>query len=252
MNLDRTLFWIAMISCAALLARTLPPWRQQRRGAGWVVVGAAILVVGGAAEIFFPAYAGVLVGTLWAVFIVLPSLLIRALLRHALGQRYARAERFARVVRWLHPADGWRETPALYHALSLAQEGQRERAADLFMGLMQRPDIPPQVAETARVYLYRMQGRWEELLAWTEGSPAIPGTGERMQSEGGCQTGCLGPGPQRAAHAGARPRRNRAAERHAAGFPSGPRAPGTVGAPDLLADLPAYLVRLHRARDRRG
>ncbi len=176
MNLDHSLFWIAMISCAALLARTVPPWRQQRRGAGWIVVGAAILLIGGAAEIFIPLHAGVLVGTLWTVFIVLPSLIIRAVLRQALGQRYARAERLARVVCWLHPADGWRETPALYHALSLAQEGQRERAADLFMGLMQRPNIPPQVAAMARVYLYRMEGRWEELLAWTEDLCAGQGT----------------------------------------------------------------------------
>ncbi len=171
-----------MASCVALLVRTLPLLRQQRRGAGWMVVGAAILAAGGAAEVFLPVYAGVLAGTLWAVFIVLPSLLIRALLRHALGQRYAQAERIANVVRWLHPADGWRESPELYRALALAQAGQRARAADLFHGLMDRPSVPAQMADTARVYLYRMESRWDELLAWTEG--ASPG-GQPTLVDGG-------------------------------------------------------------------
>ena len=160
------LFWLATASCVVLVARTLPSLRQGR-GGGWVFVAVVILVVGGAAEAFFPAYAGVLAGTLWLVLIVLPSLLIRAVLRHALGQRYAQAERLAKLVRCLHPGDGWRETPELYRALALAQGDQREQAADLFHGLMDRPGIPTQVAVTARVYLYRMEGRWEELLGWT-------------------------------------------------------------------------------------
>ena len=190
MNLDRTFFWIAMASSVALLVRTMPLLRQQRRGVGWVVVGAVILVVGGAAEVFLPAYAGALVGAFWAVLVVLPSLLIRALLRAALGQRYAQAERIAKVVRWLHPADGWRETPELYRALALAQAGQRDRAADLFHGLMDRPGIPAQVAATARVYLYRMEGRWDEMLAWTEGispggQPTLVTDGEGIKRDGG-------------------------------------------------------------------
>lgn len=113
--------------------RTVPMLRWQRRGGEWMVVGAAILVAGVAAALL-PAHAGALAGTFWAVFIVLPSLLIRALLRHALRQRYAK--RVAHVVRWLHPADGWRETSALYRALALAQAGQRDHAADLFQDLM--------------------------------------------------------------------------------------------------------------------
>ncbi len=174
MNLDRTLFWLAILSGAALLARTLPTLRAQRRGAGWVVVGAAILLAGGLAEILLPTHAGALVGTLWAVFLVLPSLLVRAILRHALGQRYQQAGRLAGLVRWLHPADGWRETPELYRALAMAQAGHRDLAADLFNNLMTRPGVPAQVAATARVYLYRMEGRWDELLAWTEGAGRDP------------------------------------------------------------------------------
>ena len=197
MNFDRTLFWIAMLSSAALLVRTLLMRRQRQQVAGWMVVGAAILAVGGVAELCFPADAGVLAGTLWVLFIALPSILFRVVLRHALGQRYARAERAAKLARWLHPADGWRETPALYRALALAQAGQRDRAADLFNGLMDRAATSVQIAVTARVYLYRMQGRWDELVAWTEGAtreqatPVTEGKGMEQGRGEGIKPGTL-------------------------------------------------------------
>ena len=217
MNLERTLFWIATVSCVALLVRTLPSWRQQRRGAGWVVVGTAILMLGGTTEVFLPAYAGALAGTLWAVFIVLPSLLIRALLRHALGQRYAQAERMANFVRWLHPADGWRETPK-----TLPCAGPLPRRASATAPLIcsmaswtvqaSRPRWPSRRAFIS----YRMEGRWDEMLAWTEGmshngQPTLVNDGKGMKRDqgGGCQTGYPRPRPKRSAYAGACPRRNR-------------------------------------------
>ena len=130
MNLENIFFWMAVLSCAALLVRCVPLLRQGR-ALGWAIVGAAILTVCGAGMVFFPGHVGAVAGTLWFALIALPSLLIRAVLRHALGQRYLQAERVARLVRWLHPADGWREMPDIYRALAFAQAGQREQGATL-------------------------------------------------------------------------------------------------------------------------
>ena len=95
MNLENTLFWIAVLSCAALLARGVPLLRRGL-GWGWMVVGTAILIVGGVGMAWFPLHVGAVVGILWFVLIALPSLLIHAALRNALGQRYPQAERLAR------------------------------------------------------------------------------------------------------------------------------------------------------------
>jgi rhomboid protease GluP len=169
MDIDGAFFLLAMVACVATLVRIAPALRQGRRGGSWAAVAALILGVGVLALIFVPDHAGALAGTIWAVFVVVPSILHRAGSRYALGARYKKAELCARIGSWLHPATGWRALPVFYRALALAQAGQRDRAALLFHGLMDRPGAPNQIAAPARMYLWQIEGQWDELLAWMEG-----------------------------------------------------------------------------------
>lgn len=167
MDFNTTLRWLSIAGSVALLLR----WRAvflQRRSLGWAAVAAAILAVNAVGAFLFPESVGMIGGGLWIAFMLVPTLLTRAVLANVTRGRYDRAGRLARLVSILHPADTWPQQPALYGALALAQRGETDRAAALLRGLIERPGVPKAVEQTARTYLYRLLGQWEELLAWLQ------------------------------------------------------------------------------------
>lgn len=171
MDFNTTLRWLSIAGSLVLLLR----WRAvflQRRSLGWAAVAAGILVVNAAGAFLFPDVAGLIAGGLWIAFILVPSLLTRAVLGNAARGRFERASRLARLVSILHPADTWPQQPAMYRALALAQRGEADRAAALLRGLIERPGVPQSVKQSAQTYLYRLLGQWEELLAWLQTGPA--------------------------------------------------------------------------------
>lgn len=91
-----------------------------------------------------------------------PALLSRLYFRCVLQQRFEAATRLARLIGWLHPADGWREQPELLHALHLAHQGDFTAAVQILERFQRAPSLTGLLAVT---YLYRMTGQWEELLA---------------------------------------------------------------------------------------
>src|SRR5207248_8480015 len=69
----------------------------------------------------------------------------------------------SRVLSWLHPFDGWTETPRVWHALDLAERGEVERASEILKNISHSQSP---LAASATGYWYRIQARWEEALAW--------------------------------------------------------------------------------------
>lgn len=176
MDFDNTFLWIAVVSCALVVARSLPMLRQRLLN-GWVVVSLFILTVAGTGWLLFPTWVGTVAGSLWFILLLLPTYLIRAASRYALSQRYDLALRLSQVVRLLHPADGWRQQPVFYRALALSQAGRQDQAVALLKSLLRRPGLPAASAQAFRVQLFRILGQWDECLAWIKGLGAPPGGG---------------------------------------------------------------------------
>ena len=161
MNYDTVIFWIVCLSCLAGLALM---WRQVRFAApGWVVVYVAILflsVAGWSQEqpgIIYTAAA------LWLLLVVLPGLIGKLCIRRFMQQQYSAASRLARIVFWLHPADGWREQAKIIDALELAHQGELAAALET---LKRFQDVKSPIGMAAIANLYRITNQWDELLLW--------------------------------------------------------------------------------------
>ncbi|HXI84508.1 MAG TPA: rhomboid family intramembrane serine protease [Verrucomicrobiae bacterium] len=118
--------------------------------------------------IIAPKVAGYVAGSLWILFILVPSLAGRSATHAGLRQDYQRAERFANFARWLHPTDGWRQQPDLFRALRMAQEGAFPEAVNLLARHQSNASPLGRVATAQRC---RIQGHWEELVEWARTLP---------------------------------------------------------------------------------
>ena len=155
------IFWFVVISCASGLfaIRT-----RLRSGAlGWAVLYFAILlvaVIGWVGRKNGIIYAGL---GMWLVLVLLPALLSRVYQRYFFEQRYARALRLARIISWLHPADGWREQVEIVGALELAQQGNLTVATETLRRFQGTKGLP---GLASVINLYKITNQWEELLLW--------------------------------------------------------------------------------------
>ncbi|MFS8070756.1 MAG: hypothetical protein ACMG6S_30690, partial [Byssovorax sp.] len=130
---------------------------------GWAVATGLVLVVAGAGVLLFPRHAGHAAGSLWLLFVAIPSIGYGLVVRLGNRQRYADAARLASVLRFLHPADGWWDRPRLLRALALAQAGAFAEATATLESL---EASSKRLAREARVHRLRMQSRWEDVLGW--------------------------------------------------------------------------------------
>src|SRR3954451_6791214 len=109
MEADVLIFWIVCFSSLAGLGVTLTKVRIV--GYGWVVVFLLVLALslaGWLREQKGLIYAG---AAMWLLLIILPGLLSRLYYRRLLEQHYSKARGIARIIGWLHPADGWPQQP---------------------------------------------------------------------------------------------------------------------------------------------
>jgi rhomboid protease GluP len=161
MDFDIVLFWVVCSSCLAGLVVT---WKQARFAVpGWIVLYAAVFllsIAGWLGRLPAITYA---TAAVWFLLILLPALIGRLMSRQVVQQRYAAACRLARIICWLHPADGCRETLKLIGALHLAQQGDFTVASDVLRSV-QEVKLPIRLA--AIIQLYQLTGQWEELLLW--------------------------------------------------------------------------------------
>src|SRR3954468_18220211 len=126
MDYEVITFWLVCLSCLAGLVVAL---RNLRSARGWVALYLLILavaVVGWLADRKTLIY---IAAAIWLIFILLPGFLAKALHHRFLEQQFTAARRLARVIGWLHPADGCREQPEILDALDLAQQGQLKEAS---------------------------------------------------------------------------------------------------------------------------
>jgi rhomboid protease GluP len=160
MDTNRILLILAGFSGVLVLARSL-------RSRTWGFVGASLPVVltAAAGAVFFVDTAGYIAAVIFGISVLLPLFGQRLLVRLLSRQRYGAAARFASVLRFLHPADGWWERPRLYHALDLGQKGRTDEASAVLSELDASGSM---LAREARVHLLRMRGRWEDVVAWLE------------------------------------------------------------------------------------
>lgn len=170
MDLNHLLLWTVSLSCILILLSTRQTSPTATRG--WAFTASAILAV--TAVVFYanPAIAGLVGGSLWAIFILAPSLGVRRVNQLMAQQQFQAASQLAACLAWLHPADGWREQPQLLRALALAQQGAIAQATAI-LDRYRSANTP--IRRQATITLYRIEARWSELLQWFEQeiSPSI-------------------------------------------------------------------------------
>jgi len=99
-------------------------------------------------------YVGII---LWGALIFAPrrSSSVESKLTRRLCGTTARRESFL-LRGWLHPFDGWWQSPQLYHALTFVERGEEERAAELLRPLEKGTNT---VSLTARLQARRLERR---------------------------------------------------------------------------------------------
>ncbi len=154
------IFWlVAFVGISGLI--TLG--RHARSGAtGWVVVYLGILLIDGLGRMHLPVLIYCALG-LWLVLVLLPGLISRLCYQRFLQNRYSEAYRLARVLGWLHPADGMREQAGIIHAVALAQRGELNAARSMLERFEGTRSV---IGLVGIANLYRITSRWEEFRNW--------------------------------------------------------------------------------------
>ncbi len=165
MDLEVILFWFVLIACLSGLVAV--GRRARSAGWGWLIVFLMILLVDlggwfGERALIYIAFG------LWILLVVVPGLISRTYFQRILQQRYTEASRLARVISWLHPADGWREQPRLIRAVGLAQRGELTEA---LATLKRFQHLKSAVGMIAVANLYRITQQWEEFRQWESRNP---------------------------------------------------------------------------------
>jgi rhomboid protease GluP len=166
MDYNHVLLWLVSLSC---LAGLVVMWTHVRFTApGWMVLYLAVLLLSLAGWLSEQPTIINAAAAVWLLLILLPGLIGRVYNRRVLQQRFAAAGRLARLISWLHPADGCRELPKLVHALKLSQQGDLTAASDT---LNRFRNVKSLIGLTAIANLYRITNQWEEFRAWQSRYP---------------------------------------------------------------------------------
>ena len=122
MNLNHIFLFLAVISPLLVLARAWQPGSIYR---GWRIAAFVVLVITGAAWIFFRSAAGYIAGGAWFAFLFLPAIGLRKVTELAARQHYRSARKLAAVLQILHPSAELREQVQLFRHL---ESHQNDRA----------------------------------------------------------------------------------------------------------------------------
>jgi rhomboid protease GluP len=163
MDINHLLTWLVSVSCLSQMIYAISS--SKRLFNGWSIVSAFVLGMTAILFYFTPGAAGLVGGMLWAVLVVAPLIVIGNVNRLLTQQKFQQARKTAKIVRLLHPADGWREQPELIKGLEMAQKGLIEEATIIF----QRYQSPKTtIGRTATITLYQISSSWAELLLWIQ------------------------------------------------------------------------------------
>jgi rhomboid protease GluP len=177
LDLNHILLFIACVSPLVLLAQT---WKRGGLNRGWRMAAFAVLVVAGVSWIVKPDMAGYIGGGAWLALMLVPSLGLRKAAELVAQQRYASAWRLARLLRFLHPADGLLEQSEMLRALEIAQRGDFTSALAILGPLR---NSHTNVGRQAIAQSFRIRGDWAGLLGWLRGElpPGIMQTDFALQ-----------------------------------------------------------------------
>src|SRR5438874_5831771 len=139
MDYNTIVFWFVCFSCATGLVVTLK--RGRAAGVGWPVLFLVILLTGIAGWLIGQNILIYGAGVMWLVLVLLPGLLGTLYYRRFLQQDYATARRLALCIKWLHPADGWRQQPEIVRAVELAQRGELTTATEALKRFEGTPSV---------------------------------------------------------------------------------------------------------------
>lgn len=160
---DLMLFWFVALTSAFGLARALR--HPVGSKLGWSVVFGAILAQSVLGQLLTYPILIRAAAIEWLVFVLSPGLLARIYFLRLQQQRYRAATRYARAISILHPIDGWREQLGVVHALDLAQRGELSSAIEILEKYKSRSEM---MALSVAPALFRLTGRWEEMLEWEQ------------------------------------------------------------------------------------
>lgn len=159
MTFNLFLIQLVLFTCVVMLIR------GQQLSRGWLLVAGFVLTALSVSFFTVPDWAGLISGSLWVVLILLPIVGFAHVNRLVSQERYQRAWKWANLVKWLHPADGYVEYPHLLKGLHLAQQGRLEEAKQL-ISQYQSANTP--TGRNATVILHRMSADWTGLQQWVE------------------------------------------------------------------------------------
>ena len=161
MDTNHVLTMLVVLSSGILFLRTL---RQRSRATrGWCIKSGLILALSLALFLVEFPWAGVTSMAVWATFLFVPLILTRVAMRWVTMRQYGRASLLFKVLRWLHPLDGWWNQHRLARALQLAEEGEVDAAGEM-LDTFKTADSA--LARVALIHGYRILNRWPDLLEW--------------------------------------------------------------------------------------
>ncbi len=164
MDLNHILMWLVGLTTAVQLTAIIRATAVSENR-GWVAMLAAIVVLLVFGCVTMPDSAGLITAAVWLPLVLAPAIGNRILLRLTTMKEFRKASRLARLLSWLHPADGWRERVDLLRALELAQGGDVGRAVEI----LQRIETPTTwTGRLAISYRFRLQDRWHDYVEWFE------------------------------------------------------------------------------------
>lgn len=159
-----TAFVILLFVCTNCLVGLAISLRRFRAGArGWIFKFLAILLLSFVGWLWSSDVLIYLAAGLWLALVLVPGLLARKYNQLFLQQRFPAAYRVARLIRWLHPADGWQKQPEIMRAVLLAQRGELSGATEI---LQRYQHTTSSFGFVALATLCRLTDRWEEFLQW--------------------------------------------------------------------------------------
>ncbi|HYQ40520.1 MAG TPA: rhomboid family intramembrane serine protease [Polyangiaceae bacterium] len=154
--------WFAGIQALSMFSRSA---RASRQSLGWAAVSGFVLLTAAVGWLRFRDHVGYVSFALTLLLISLPRWAHTSAARALKRSEYRRAYRFASLAALLHPADGWRQLPSLFHAFELAQAGKIAEAEARLSAL---EGSESGVAATARAHRLRLLERWDEIKLLAE------------------------------------------------------------------------------------
>src|SRR5882724_11439950 len=165
MTANYVLAWLVAITALRL---SWAVWRSPgHRRTSLLVVQGVILGVLGVGLAVDPAHAGFAASACFVVLYLVPVLAGHQAMRLVARQHHGWAKPLIRLASLL-PGFGVRDQLPVFAALDLLGHGKREEARAL---LEAAAEGETRTARLARMYLYRIEARWEELRRWVEANP---------------------------------------------------------------------------------